>query len=84
VGGHGRTVGGAGGGASGGETAGAAALSGRRDLGFPDTGVLAEGGLNRPGWVYAEVWDAAVGTVRATGRVRNFAHWAEQTRRLPK
>jgi predicted amidohydrolase len=57
---------------------GAAAIYGPPDLGFPATGVLAEGGMNAPGWVYAELDPGAVARVRAEGRVRNFAHWPEQ------
>ena len=48
------------------------------DKGFPGTGVLAEGGLNTPGWTYAEVDLAAIAEVRANGGVRNRLHWDEQ------
>ena len=63
-----------------GPATGAAAVYGPPDLGFPDTGVLAEGGLNQPGWVYADVDVNAVRNVRENGAVRNFSHWEEQTR----
>ena len=51
------------------------------DTGFPETGVLAEGTLNTPGWTYAEVDLGAIAHVRANGRVLNRHHWAEQTSR---
>jgi len=61
-----------------GPTTGAAAIYGPPDLGFPPTGVLAEGVLNHRGWVYAELDENAVAQVRAKGHVRNFSHWPEQ------
>lgn len=48
------------------------------DLGFPETGILAEGAMDTPGWVYADVDPARVEAVRAKGQVRNRAHWPEQ------
>ncbi|WP_172292099.1 carbon-nitrogen hydrolase family protein [Pseudoruegeria sp. HB172150] len=57
---------------------GAAAVYGPPDLGFPDTGVIAQGDLNVPGWVYADVDISAVARVRAEGRVFNHADWALQ------
>ncbi|MEX5729988.1 putative amidohydrolase [Rhodovulum iodosum] len=60
------------------ENVGAAAIYGPPDLGFPETGVLAEGPLNAPGWVYAQADRVAIARVRAGGAVRNLAHWAEQ------
>lgn len=51
------------------------------DTGFPETGVLAEGVLNTPGWTYATVDPALIAHVRADGGVLNRAHWAEQTGR---
>ena len=64
-----------------GATTGAGAIYGPPDLGFPPTGVLAEGALNHPGWVYADLPENAVAQVRAKGHVRNFAHWQEQALR---
>ncbi|MCG6904761.1 MAG: carbon-nitrogen hydrolase family protein [Rhodobacter sp.] len=61
-----------------GASSGAAAVYGPPDIGFPESGVLAEGEMNAPGWVYADVPDGAVANVRANGRVRNFTHWVEQ------
>ncbi len=60
------------------ENVGAAAIYGPPDRGFPDTGILAEGTLNAPGWVVAEISLDAVREVRAQGGVLNFAHWPEQ------
>ena len=48
------------------------------DAGFPDTGVLAEGVLNRPCWTYAEIDLDAIAHVRRDGRVLGRAHWPEQ------
>jgi predicted amidohydrolase len=63
------------------ENTGAAAIYGPPDLGFPPTGVLAEGTLNEPGWVMAEVELAAVARVRREGAVFNHAHWPESVDR---
>jgi predicted amidohydrolase len=57
-------------------------IFGPPDVGFPDTGVLAEGVLNQPGWTYAEFDIDAVANVRADGRVLGRAHWVEQEPRL--
>jgi predicted amidohydrolase len=62
-------------------TTGAGGIFGPPDVGFPDTGVLAEGTLCQPGWTYAEVDPAAIAHVRADGRVLNRTHWSEQTGR---
>lgn len=59
-------------------TTGAGGVFGPPDVGFPETGVLAEGRLNHPGWTYAEIDLAAIAHVRADGRVLNRTHWAEQ------
>jgi predicted amidohydrolase len=47
---------------------GAAAIYGPPDLGFPETGVLAQGDLNAPGWVTAEVDRGSVARVRRRRR----------------
>lgn len=60
------------------ENVGAAAIYGPPDRGFPETGVLAEGELNQPGWVIAEIDLEAVAQVREAGQVLNFKHWPEQ------
>ncbi|HDR28752.1 carbon-nitrogen hydrolase family protein [Rhodovulum sp.] len=63
------------------ENVGAAAIYGPPDLGFPPTGVLAEGALNAPGWVYGEADRDTIARVRAEGAVENAAHWPEQDAR---
>ncbi len=64
------------------ENTGSAAVYGPPDRGFPSTGVIAEGELNAPGWVFAEVDLEAVRAVRRDGVVLNKSHWAEQDARL--
>lgn len=51
------------------------------DRGFPETGVLASGDLNAPGWTYAEVDLSQVAEVRRDGIVLNRAHWELQNGR---
>jgi len=51
------------------------------DQGFPPTGVLAEGNLNKAGWTYASVDTAKIAHVRADGHVLNVLHWQEQAPR---
>jgi translation initiation factor IF-1 len=60
---------------------GAAAIYGPPDLGFPETGVLAQGALNAPGWVTAEVDRAAIAACAADGAVLGHAHWPESASR---
>ncbi len=48
------------------------------DMGFPDSGVMAEGTLNEPGWTLADVDTKAIAVVRADGQVLNRLHWDEQ------
>lgn len=57
---------------------GAAAVYGPPDRGFPETGVLAQGAMDAPGWVLADVDPAAIRAVRADGAVLNMTHWPEQ------
>jgi predicted amidohydrolase len=57
---------------------GAAGVYGPPDRGFPDDGVLAQGTLNDPGWVYAQIDPARVAEVRRNGHVLNYRHWPEQ------
>lgn len=57
---------------------GAAGIYGPPDRGFPDDGVLAQGRLNEPGWIYAEIDPAKVAEVRRNGQVLNYRHWPEQ------
>jgi predicted amidohydrolase len=53
------------------------------DHSFCDTGVLAEGALNRPQWVYADADLARLGQIRATGEMRNAIDWALQPGAAP-
>jgi predicted amidohydrolase len=57
---------------------GAAGIFGPPDLGFPDDGIIAQGEIDQPGWVFGKVDPAAVERVRRTGAVFNHALWAEQ------
>jgi predicted amidohydrolase len=57
---------------------GAAGVFGPPDLGFPVDGVIAEGVMNEPQWVFADIHPAAVERVRREGAVLNHAHWPEQ------
>lgn len=51
------------------------------DRGFPETGVLAVGEINAPGWTYAEANLTQVAEVRRDGIVLNRRHWDKQTGR---
>ena len=64
------------------ENVGAAAIYGPPDRGFPETGVIATGALNEPGWTLAEIRREAIAEVRSTGAVFNHQHWAEQALRI--
>ena len=57
---------------------GCGGVFGPPDVGFPPTGVLAEGTLDQPGWTCAEVDPKAVARVRDDGVVLNRQHWSEQ------
>jgi predicted amidohydrolase len=59
------------------ENVGAAAIYGPPDLGFPPTGVLAQGAVNAAGWVRADADLQAIAAVRRDGQVLNLAHWPE-------
>lgn len=60
------------------ENRGAAALYGPADRGWPETGVIAQGAMDEPGWVIAQVDLDLVAASRADGGVLPFAHWPEQ------
>nr|WP_255697477.1 carbon-nitrogen hydrolase family protein [Sinirhodobacter sp. WL0062] len=60
------------------ENRGAAAIFGPPDAGWPETGVIAQGELDTPGWVIGCVDLDLVAQSRADGRVLPFAHWPEQ------
>jgi predicted amidohydrolase len=64
------------------ENFGAAGIYGPPDKGFPPTGVLAQGEVNTPGWVMAEVDLAAVRAARDDGNVLLTRHWGEQPGRV--
>ncbi len=64
------------------ENVGRAAIYGPPDRGFPETGILAETGLNAAGWAVAAVDLAKVHAVRREGAVLNHLHWDEQAHRL--
>ncbi|WP_299820184.1 carbon-nitrogen hydrolase family protein [uncultured Jannaschia sp.] len=59
------------------ENHGRAAIYAPPDLGFPETGIVSEGGPDIPGWVRAEIDPAAIARVRQEGSVGNRADWAE-------
>ncbi len=43
-----------------------------------ETGVLAEGRINEPGWITADIDLAALRRIRTTGEMRNHADWSRQ------
>ncbi|SED59800.1 Predicted amidohydrolase [Rhizobiales bacterium GAS188] len=59
---------------------GAAGFFGPPDLGFPDDGVIAQGEIDKPGWVQARLDLDAIESVRREGQVFNHRHWDEQQR----
>lgn len=61
---------------------GAAAIYGPPDFGFPDNGVLVQGTLNEPAWVYGEVDPARVLRARTEGAVFPYRHWPESQRAI--
>lgn len=58
--------------------AGAAGVYGPPDLGFPEDGVIAQGTMNQPGWIYADLDLEQVARVRIEGKVLNYRHWPDQ------
>lgn len=48
------------------------------EAGVSDTGVIAEGTLNQPGWVYGSVDLAALTRLASSGEMRNRADWPRQ------
>lgn len=66
------------------ENWGAASIYGPPDRGFPPTGILAETGMNQPGWAVAEVSLDMVREVRRDGGVLNHLHWPEQSDRISR
>lgn len=57
---------------------GAAGAFGPPDIGFPETGVIALGELDAPGWTYADIDTDLVANARAKGATLNHQHWDEQ------
>jgi predicted amidohydrolase len=57
---------------------GAAGIYVPAEAGVSDTGVLAEGTLNKPGWVYATADLAALARVADAGEMRNRMDWLNQ------
>ncbi len=58
--------------------AGTAGIYVPAEHGLSDTGVIAEGQLNRPGWVYGTVDLAHLSRVREGGEMRNYLDWPSQ------
>ena len=59
------------------ENRGAAGVYAPADGFWPESGVVAEGAMDAPGWVKAEVDLDLVAESRRNGRVLPFLHWAE-------
>jgi predicted amidohydrolase len=53
------------------------------EAGVSDTGVLAEGRLNEPGWVFADIDLGALKSLRTTGEMRNANDWHLQPGAAP-
>ncbi|MCV6613201.1 MAG: carbon-nitrogen hydrolase family protein [Amphritea sp.] len=49
------------------------------DYGFPDNGVLVQGGSELSGWVYADLDPGAIKEIRQTGQVFNYRDWPRQS-----
>ena len=63
--------------------AGAAGVYVPADHGFSETGILAEGTLNQPQWVYADVNLARLQHIKQTGEMRNSTDWTAQPGAAP-
>jgi predicted amidohydrolase len=61
---------------------GRASIYGPPDAGWPETGILAEGAMDAPGWIMAEIDRAQIARTRTDGVVLTHAHWPEQAQRL--
>lgn len=59
------------------ENRGRAAIYGPPDGFWPETGIIAEGRMDSPGWVMAEIDLARVQDSRDNGAVLPFRHWPE-------
>jgi predicted amidohydrolase len=60
---------------------GAAAVYGPPDPITGASGIVADGGVDRAGWVAADLDLAATASARVSGETRNHAHWDEQAPR---
>lgn len=63
------------------ENTGAAGVFGPPDAPYPQTGIIAAGLLNRPGWVIADVDPVAIAETRDRGRVALLRHRPHAQRR---
>lgn len=63
--------------------AGAAGLFVPAEHGVSDSGVIAEGRLNEPGWIVGEIEPARLTRLRASGEMRNYADWSLQPGAVP-
>ncbi|WP_347138084.1 carbon-nitrogen hydrolase family protein [Paracoccus sp. SSK6] len=59
------------------ENRGRGAVYGPPDGFWPETGIIAEGAMDQPGWVFADVDLSRVARSRNDGAVLPFAHWPE-------
>lgn len=62
---------------------GAAGVYGPPDLGFPEDGVISQGTINEPGWIFADIDRDRVAEVRRAGQVFNHGHWPESVGTAP-
>lgn len=62
---------------------GAAGFFAPPDKGFPESGVIAVGEMNKPQWLIQELDLELVRDLRVNGGVRTFAHWPEQPGAAP-
>jgi predicted amidohydrolase len=62
---------------------GAAGIYGPVDRGFPEDGVIVEGRLDEPGWIFATLDPAVIPAVREDGAVRNYRDWPATVRACP-
>jgi len=63
---------------------GAAGVYVPAEASISDTGVLAEGALNAPGWTYATVDPGALDRLADTGEMRNRTDWSLQPGGAPE
>ena len=62
---------------------GAAGIFVPADHGFSETGILNEGTVNEPGWIYADVDLDGLRKVRNSGEMRNSLDWSSQPGAAP-